>query len=327
MYHTVLYPHTHVCTHSFHSLHTLSPLSGRALPPGPSPAPSAPVPAPHRALRLGTFNVGLGFLRKLPHILTRCAALALDVVALQEVGDPALLSTRLSPYLLAYAAGPSHHEAGVGLLLSQELAPRIRCYKRSSSGRLIAAVLELSPGQRTLLVSAYMPSGLDHRSADSPQHELAHKLYGELLRWSLDAQQVIVMGDLNETLTPLDRLPGAAAAAGPPRPLAAALSPIRCLLQQCFTDVTVICIRSSRVSPTASLARVPCRAGSTTSGAKATALRPCCASALTQRCTCTDCCGWSSAWPILLHRTAPPIAPPAPAQPPRSHRRAQRRVC
>ena len=170
---------------------------------------------PHRALRLGTFNVGLGFLRKLPHILTRCAELALDVVALQEVGDPALLSTRLSPYLLAYAAGPSHHEAGVGLLLSQELAPRIRCYKRSSSGRLIGAVLELSPGQRTLLVSAYMPSGLDHRSADSPQHELAHKLYGELLRWSLDAQQVIVMGDLNETLTPLDRLSGAAAAAGP----------------------------------------------------------------------------------------------------------------
>ena len=206
--------------------------------PAHAPAPSAAVPAPHRALRLGTFNVGLGFLRKLPHILTRCAELALDVVALQEVGDPALLSSRFSSYLLAYAAGPSHHEAGVGLLLSQELAPRIRCYKRSSSGRLIGAVLELSPGQRTLLVSAYMPSGLDHRSADSAQHELAHKLYGELLGWSLDAQQVIVMGDLNETLTPLDRHPGAAAAtaAAPLRPLAA-LSPIRCLVQQGFIDV------------------------------------------------------------------------------------------
>ncbi len=63
------------------------------------------------------------------------------------------------------------------------------------------------------------------------------KLYGELLRLSLDAQQVIVVGDLNEALTPLDRLPGAATAAGPPRPLAAALSPIRCLLQQGFANV------------------------------------------------------------------------------------------
>jgi exonuclease III len=163
-------------------------------------------------------------------------------VALQEVGDPALLSTRLSPYLLVYAAGPSHHEAGVGLLLSQELAPRIRTYKRSSTGRLIGAVLELSPGQCTLLVSAYMPSGLDHRNADSPQHELAHKLYAELLQWTVDMQQVIVMGDLNETLTPLDRHSAVAAAAPPAaaaslRPPPAALSPIRCLPQQGFTDV------------------------------------------------------------------------------------------
>lgn len=77
-----------VHTLSTHS--TLSrPCSAAPSRPAPPPAPSAPVPAPHRALRLGTFNVGLGFLRKLPHILTRCAELALDVVALQEVGDPA----------------------------------------------------------------------------------------------------------------------------------------------------------------------------------------------------------------------------------------------
>ena len=131
---------------SVHTLSTFSRPPPAAAPhPAPPPAPLAPIPAQHRALRLGTFNVGLGFLRKLPHILTRCAALTLDVVALQEVGDPALLSTRLSPYLLVYAAGPSHHEAGVGLLLAQELAPRIRNYKRSTTGCLTGAVLELSP--------------------------------------------------------------------------------------------------------------------------------------------------------------------------------------
>ena len=48
--------------------------------------------------RLGTFNVGLGFERKLPRILTRCSQLMLDAVALQEIGDPALLSTHFPPY-------------------------------------------------------------------------------------------------------------------------------------------------------------------------------------------------------------------------------------
>lgn len=131
---------------------------------------------------MGTFNVGLGFLRKIPRIITRCSELSLDVVALQEIGDPALLSTRLSPYLLAYAAGPSHHEAGVGLLISLALAPRIRSYRRSSTGRLIGAVLDLGVGQQALLVSAYMPSGIDHAPAASEKHAEAHKLYAELLQ-------------------------------------------------------------------------------------------------------------------------------------------------
>src|SRR5680860_691910 len=141
--------------------------SSFAAPPAPPLAvpPPAPVPATAPALCMGTLNVGLGFMRKLPRILTRCAELTLDAVALQEIGDPALLSTRLPSYQLVCAAGPSAHEAGVGLLLSLTLAPRIRRYFRSVSGRLVGAVLELSPGRTVLLVSAYMPSGLDHSFA------------------------------------------------------------------------------------------------------------------------------------------------------------------
>src|SRR5688500_14362261 len=81
-------------------------------PPVPLPPP---IPPHHSSMRLGSFNVGLGFVRKLPRLLPRCVELNLDVVALQEIGDPALLSTRLSPYSLVYSAGPSVHEAGVGL--------------------------------------------------------------------------------------------------------------------------------------------------------------------------------------------------------------------
>ena len=88
----------------------------------PSPVPSLS----REALRLGTFNIGLGLTHKLPRIVARCAELELDVVALQEVGDPALLSNRFPPYQLVYAAGPSHHQAGVGLLLPLSLNPSAR---------------------------------------------------------------------------------------------------------------------------------------------------------------------------------------------------------
>src|SRR5688500_9782420 len=82
---------------------------------------SDPIPPIDVSMRLGSFNIGRGFLRKLPGILTRCSELELEVVALQEIGDPALLSTHLSPYSLVYSAGPSDQEAGVGLLLSLTL--------------------------------------------------------------------------------------------------------------------------------------------------------------------------------------------------------------
>jgi len=184
-------------------------------------------------LRLGTLNVGLGFMHKLPRIVARCAELELDAVALQEIGDPALLSNRFPPYQLVYAAGPSHHQAGVGLLLPLRLAPSVRRYMRSQSGRLIGAVLELSKGHQLLLVSAYMPSGLDHQVPSSEQHDAARALYAELLGWTAGMQQVIVLGDLNETRTHWDRQPHSA----PRSAAAAAASPLHTLQVEGFTDV------------------------------------------------------------------------------------------
>ncbi|MDI1348780.1 MAG: endonuclease/exonuclease/phosphatase family protein, partial [Aquabacterium sp.] len=148
-------------------------------------------------------------------MLTRCSQLMLDAVALQEIGDPALFSTHFPPYTLVVAPGPSTQHAGVGLLLSVSLAARARSYHRSSTGRLIGVVLELSRGQRTLLVSAYMPSGLDHLVASSPLHNDADELYSTILKWSKDMQQVVVMGDLNETRVAADRASAAAAAWAP----------------------------------------------------------------------------------------------------------------
>jgi exonuclease III len=188
---------------------------------------------PSSSLRVGTFNVGLGFVRKLPALLARCAALALDAVAVQEIGDPALHSSHLPPYHLVYAAGSSHHQGGVGLLLAPALLPRVRSYRRSSSGRLLGAVLELSAGHQLLLVSAYMPTGLDHTSPASEPHALAQQLYAELLQWSVGMQQVLLLGDLNQTCAPWDRLPAPAA---PARGLHATPAPINTLEHEGFVD-------------------------------------------------------------------------------------------
>jgi exonuclease III len=190
-------------------------------------------------LRLGTWNAGLGFLHKLTPLLHRCIDLQLDVVAVQEIGDPALLTTTLSEYQLIYSAGPSSHEAGVGLLLSQHLLSRCRTYKQSTTGRLAAAVLEYGHGKQLLIVSAYMPSGLDHSSPTSDKVMQAHDLYREITEWSRGMQHVIVMGDLNETMSVYDRFPVSAS------PSATSLSPIQALPQAGFID----CYRHFYPSP------------------------------------------------------------------------------
>ena len=171
-------------------------------------SPSPPSSLIAHTLRTGTFNVGCGFLRKLPHLLRRCITLSLDVVAVQEIGDPAItssLSSSFSPYFFIFSSGPSNHEAGVGLLISQALAPCCRAYKRSNCGRLIGVVLELIKGQQLLILSAYMPAGLDHCSNSHAKVEQAQALYNNIVQWSVGMHQVIVMGDLNETLTAADR--------------------------------------------------------------------------------------------------------------------------
>ena len=210
--------------------------------------PSAPPPLPPLApssLRFGTLNIGLGFARKHPPILSRCLALALDIIALQEIGDPALTRTTMHQYLFIAAPGPSGHDSGVALLISQDLAPRCRAFKRSSSGRLVGAILELTKGHQLLVVSAYMPTGLDHRSPSDSSVRTAHQLYTEMMTWTQGMQQVVVMGDLNETLTCYDRIPRP-----PPRlPHHSSSPPIQCLRDEGFRDAYRLLFSSAARQP------------------------------------------------------------------------------
>ena len=192
-----------------------------------------PLPLSNSALRFGTVNIGCGFLRKLPTLLRRGIALSLDAIAIQEIGDPAMLRPHLHPYFLISSSGPSSHEAGVGLLIAKHLAPHCRNYLNTKHGRLVGVVLELTPNQRLLLVSAYMPSGLDHVARNDTKVAVAHSLYAEIVQWSVGMHHVIVLGDLNETLTHWDRYP---------HPLlhhsmSNASAPIDCLVQEGYIDV------------------------------------------------------------------------------------------
>ena len=87
----------------------------------PSPASSSSCASlACSALRVGTFNCGLGFLRKLPDIIARGVQLQLDVIAVQEIGDPAVLDSRFPPYTFIQATG-SIHQAGVAFFFFFQL--------------------------------------------------------------------------------------------------------------------------------------------------------------------------------------------------------------
>lgn len=203
---------------------------------------------PTNYLRIGTLNVGKKFTGKLPAIVSRMNDLGLDLVALQEIGGSVLQGKKFRselskhPYSFEYSPGPSNHKAGAGFLLSPSLVTRLSShdvvYSKSHnqgdadfSGRIIGLKLKFPTGHQLLVISAYMPTALDGKGPSSKKVQDANQLYCEALQWSAGSKPVIVMGDLNETLTPQDRFPFNTHRRRSPA------SPILCLPQQGFTDV------------------------------------------------------------------------------------------
>jgi exonuclease III len=202
------------------------------------------------ALRIATLNVGCGFARKLPDIIARCVSSSLDIIALQKIGDPAVSASSIPHHTLVFAPGSSNYEAGVGLLISHALTPRFRAYERSKDGCMIGVIFDLTEGRRTrlLVISAYMPTGLDHASSSSASVDTAHQLYAEMLSWTVDMHQIIMLGAFNETRTVHNPLPLRQAAS-----LSAVSSvtpsPIDALAQAGFVDEYRRCYPDASASP------------------------------------------------------------------------------
>jgi len=74
-------------------------------------------------------------------------------------------------------------------------------------------------------------------AAASEEHDAARALYAEVLGWSAGMHQVLLLGDLNETLTLWDREPHSALRAGGAGAAAAASSPLLTLVVEGYTDV------------------------------------------------------------------------------------------
>ena len=128
-----------------------------------------------------------------------------DVICLQETGH---LSVELKELLVSQ--GFNLHEsvgrnAGVCILLRNRLAPQVRKqFVHSVDGR--AAGVLLDTGKLTILVvSAYLPTGLDSVSLDHEDALLARDIYSQIVEWSQHADLVLLGGDLNETLSLRDR--------------------------------------------------------------------------------------------------------------------------
>jgi exonuclease III len=95
--------------------------------------------------------------------------------------------------------------AGVAVLIKSEMVPFIRrIMKSGSDGRMLGLMLE-TEGKKMLVVSVYMPTGLDHVSSTDPKVMVANDLYAQMLKWCRDADRSVLLGDFNETRSSLDR--------------------------------------------------------------------------------------------------------------------------
>ena len=158
------------------------------------------VPAPTRGFRAAAYNIGLGFSDKIGLVLNRANQLSIDMLALTEVGDPRVNDRLIQSYGYRYIACLKRH-AGVMLLFRSDLAASLRKPMDSStSGRLVGGVFEIA-GKTSLIVSAYLPSGLDGKSESSDEAADAKDIYRCIGRWSALADNTLVLGDLNETVS------------------------------------------------------------------------------------------------------------------------------
>ena len=162
-----------------------------------------------KRLRVSTYNVDQGVIKKWITILRWAANRQLHVIGLQEVGDPVIPAKLLAAYGWHGWMDAAKHR-GVMLLIRSELVPYVKkvltCHERNKDvkGSLIGVIVEVKK-QSTLLLSVYMPTSLDSAREDSEAMLRAHRIYHEMTDWMKQATRTVIMGDFNQTVSRVDR--------------------------------------------------------------------------------------------------------------------------
>ena len=190
-------------------------------------------------VRAGSLNVELSFGRHKAATLGSWAArLRLSVVGLQEIGQPAMGTVADTMKRYGYSmvaatlpfdrrggggagvgsgAGGAGGRLGVAVLLDSSLTARIVRIYRCPSARLVGVVVDAG-GCLTLIGSCYMPTGLDFvensgNGADKLQE--ARRIYSLFTSWcskplgrGRSVTRALLLGDMNETRSSIDRVRG-----------------------------------------------------------------------------------------------------------------------
>ncbi len=112
----------------------------------------------------------------------KCVSLKLDVVGLQEVGNPvevALVCERFGYYSIMCG----HEHGGVCLLIRQSLVPWIRQVLKSEEDCRLAGVVLDVKGVHVVFVTVYMPTGLDFVGQVENSVKDPTGIYNKLFKW------------------------------------------------------------------------------------------------------------------------------------------------
>lgn len=155
-------------------------------------------PNQRRKVRIGTVNVGMGLLQKVPYLLELMEEEMLDALFLQETGADVVSVPGLPPNRRFIANGQG---LGVAMILNAWIADRITQVEDTVEGVLSIATHKIA------LTSIYCPTALDFERDGSVRLLEATKRHDAATRFGLQhAINIphVIGGDFNETRTAAD---------------------------------------------------------------------------------------------------------------------------
>jgi len=154
-----------------------------------------------------TWNINQALYRKIEFIMDYIKNNDIAVCCLQETGNFLVDNRFVRSRGYAIIDAPCKHR-GVAIIVRSVLFDRIVRKWYTDCGRAVAVLINIGKNANIMIISVYAPTALDVKKVDSKVGEEASQLYSTILQWVSETPvetNVVVMGDLNETLSSVDR--------------------------------------------------------------------------------------------------------------------------